>query len=293
AYGYDYTVTRGIVSAVKRDVSLNREISYKNLIQTDASINPGNSGGPLLNIHGELVGVNVAIRAGAQGISFAIPVETMIKAAAQMFRTRNHLWHGIVARDLAGCGDDFCVKRQLLVDTLESGSPAARAGLQAGDVIVKVGKCPTLCTLDLERSLYGRASGDLVPVVLRRGGAEKTVDLVLAASERSAPAPASPPDMIWARLGLRLKLAQVEQVSSVNQQLHGGLTILDVRADSPASKAGMKPGDILIGLHQWETVSPDNVVFVLSHKDLASFQPLSFYLVRAGQIHRGWLQQLD
>ncbi|MGE3808260.1 MAG: S1C family serine protease, partial [Gemmataceae bacterium] len=73
AYGYDYTVTRGIVSAVKRDVSLNREISYKNLIQTDASINPGKSGGPLLYIHGERVGVNVAFRAGALGISFAIP----------------------------------------------------------------------------------------------------------------------------------------------------------------------------------------------------------------------------
>jgi len=65
AYGYEHTVTVGVVSAVKRDVTLNKEISYKQLIQTDASINPGNSGGPLLNINGELVGVNVAIRAGA------------------------------------------------------------------------------------------------------------------------------------------------------------------------------------------------------------------------------------
>src|SRR5260370_42641145 len=82
AYGYEHSVTVGIVSAIKRDVTLNKEISYKSLIQTDASINPGNSGGPLLNINGELIGVNVAIRAGAQGIGFAIPVDSMIRVAA-------------------------------------------------------------------------------------------------------------------------------------------------------------------------------------------------------------------
>src|SRR5262249_29825556 len=76
AYGYEHTVSVGVVSAIKRDVTLNKEVSYKSLIQTDASINPGNSGGPLLNVNGELVGVNVAIRAGAQGIGFAIPVDT-------------------------------------------------------------------------------------------------------------------------------------------------------------------------------------------------------------------------
>src|SRR5207302_2494486 len=88
AYGYEHTVTVGVVSAVGRDVTLNREVSYKALIQTDASINPGNSGGPLLNIQGRLVGVNVAIRAGAQGIGFAIPVDTMIRVAGQMLAGR-------------------------------------------------------------------------------------------------------------------------------------------------------------------------------------------------------------
>src|SRR5439155_452559 len=84
AYGYDHTVSIGIVSAINRDVTLNKEISYKSLVQTDAAINPGNSGGPLLNIRGELIGVNVAIRAGAQGIGFAIPVDNMIRVAADL-----------------------------------------------------------------------------------------------------------------------------------------------------------------------------------------------------------------
>src|SRR5262249_54908793 len=135
AYGYDHTVTVGVVSAIKRDVTLNQTVSYKSLIQTDASINPGNSGGPLLNINGELVGVNVAIRAGAQGIGFAIPVDTMMRVAADMLATRkrNPLWHGMVCRDrLASDGGEAetvstarpkepqPLRRSLVVEKLEA-----------------------------------------------------------------------------------------------------------------------------------------------------------------------------
>jgi len=96
AYGYEHTVTVGVVSATRRDVSLNKEISYKGLIQTDASINPGNSGGPLVNIHGELIGVNVAIRAGAQGIGFAIPVDTMVRVSSELMGSkRGNVKHGV------------------------------------------------------------------------------------------------------------------------------------------------------------------------------------------------------
>src|SRR5262249_8286972 len=101
AYGYEHTVSVGVVSAVKRDVSLNKDMSYKSLIQTDASINPGNSGGPLLNVQGELVGVNVAIRAGAQGIGFAIPVDNMIRVVNDMLRARRRasMIDGFTCRD--------------------------------------------------------------------------------------------------------------------------------------------------------------------------------------------------
>src|SRR5262249_2018278 len=101
AFGYEHTVSMGIVSALGRDVTLNKEVAYKQLIQTNASINPGNSGGPLLNIEGELIGVNVAIRAGAQGISFAIPVDSMLETVSDLLarRRRAVLPTGLQYRD--------------------------------------------------------------------------------------------------------------------------------------------------------------------------------------------------
>ena len=99
AFGYENTVSVGIVSALKRNVTLSDDQVYRNLIQTDAAINPGNSGGPLINIDGELVGINVAVRAGAQGIGFALPIDDVKRVAAEMMSTRrlSAAWHGLVA----------------------------------------------------------------------------------------------------------------------------------------------------------------------------------------------------
>jgi serine protease Do len=308
AYGYDHTVTVGVVSAVKRDVTLNKEISYKSLIQTDASINPGNSGGPLCNINGELVGVNVAIRAGAQGIGFAIPVDSMIRVAADMMsiRKRNGTWHGLVLRDQVdgeadgGDGEVEATsaktaaatgpRRSLVVERVEASGPAALAGLKAGDVLVRAGDQPVTCSLDLERALLDRPAGERVPLVVRREGKEQRADLALLTAERAAPVAE---DMVWRKLGLRLQPVSAELVSHTNQQLHGGLVVAEVRADGVAAKSGIQRGDILVGLHQWEMLTLDNVVFVLTHPDLASFNPLRFYIVRSGQVHRGWIQQVE
>jgi serine protease Do len=299
AYGYEHTVTVGVVSAVKRDVTLNKEISYKSLIQTDASINPGNSGGPLVNINGELVGVNVAIRAGAQGIGFAIPVDSMIRVASDMLsvRRRNGTWHGLVGRDFLEGVDDgnsseepHAPRRALMVDRLEINSPAAKCGLQRGDQVVSAAGQTVTNTLELERALLESRPGQTVPLVVRRQGTEQHLDLVLQAADRAV-APAS--DVVWRKLGLRLQAVSSELVSRTNKQLHGGMAVLDVRPDGVAAKAGIQRDDILVGLHQWEMLSMDNVVFVLTHPDLGSFNPLRFYIIRSGQVHRGWLQQVE
>lgn len=293
AYGYEHTVTAGVVSAVKRDVVLNKEVSYKSLIQTDASINPGNSGGPLLNVKGELVGINVAIRAGAQGISFAIPVDTMIRVTADMMsaRKRSGTWHGLLCRDRAETeGPDLHLVRSLVVERPEPNGPAAQAGLRTGDLVEQVGDTRVSCTLDLERALLDLPAGEKIPVMVRRNGAQQKLELVLQAADQSPP---TSPELVWKKIGLRLKTVQAELVSRTNQQLHGGLTVTEVKPDSVAAKAGIQKGDILVGLHQWETLTLENVSYVLNHPDLATFTPLRFYIVRAGQVHRGWLQQVD
>src|SRR5207245_11189316 len=105
--------------------------------------------------------------------------------------------------------------------------------------------------------------------------------------------PASPTDVVWKQLGLRLQPVEGDLVSRTSAQRHGGLAVVEVRPDSAAGKAGIQRGDILVGLHQWETITVDNVIFVLTHRDLPSFNPLSFYIVRSGQLHRGWIQQVE
>lgn len=291
AYGYEHSVSPGFISALKRDVSLNKEISYKSLIQTTAPINPGNSGGPLLNINGELVGVNTAIRAGAQCIAFAIPVDTMLRVAADMMsiRRRSALVHGIAYRDRVDTTPGTLV-RSLLVERAEAPGPAAQAGVQRGDIILQAGEQRVTCGLELERALLDHSAGDRVPLTVRRNGAEVRLELVVQGLERSQPAPT---DLVWKKLGVRLNVVGGEAVGRVNGHLHGGLAVADVNADSAAGKAGIQRGDILVGLHQWETVTLDNVAFVLTHPDLASFNPLRFYIIRGGQVHRGWLQQVE
>jgi serine protease Do len=291
AFGYEHTVTTGIVSALKRDVTLNREMAYKSLIQTDTPINPGNSGGPLVNINGELVGVNVAIRAGAQNIAFAIPVDTMIRVAGDMLsiRKRIGLTHGLKLADKVEPGSSPA-QRRLVVDGIDAAGPAAGAGLVTGDVIVRVGDQPVKTILAFERSLLDHAAGDKVTLVVSHDGAEKTLELALQAVEK-APAPA--PDSIWKKLGVRLQPATAEQVSRVNSALHGGLLVTEVAPDGVAGRAGFQRGDILIGLHQWETLNTDNVNYVLNHAEIATFTPVRFFLIRNGQVRRGWLPQID
>jgi serine protease Do len=146
------------------------------------------------------------------------------------------------------------------------------------------------CGLDLERAFLDRAAGESIPVVVRRKRDEKRLALVLQPLESPAP-PAA--DVVWRKLGLRLRVVAAEAVSRNNPQLHGGVAVTDLDPQGPAAKAGIQRGDILVGLHQWEAVSVENVTFVLNHPDLATFNPLRFFIVRAGQIHKGWFQQIE
>jgi serine protease Do len=302
AYGYENSVTVGVVSAVSRDVSLNKEMSYKALIQTDASINPGNSGGPLLNVHGELIGVNVAIRAGAQGIGFAIPVDTMIRVAGRMLASRapqggarSRL--GLAVKDevrLAPPGSnpgETAGLRSVVVESLDPGSAAARAGLERGDILLAAAETPINASLDLERALFDRSNGERIALRYRRHGQDRTAEIALE----------SLGDPVWQKLGLRMRPVGSDAVRIApgvgteglrpsSPQFRGGLVILEVRPDSPARRSGVQRGDILVGLDKFEMLSIDNVQYVLNQNEVSSGQPLKFYVLRNNQLQDGKFQ---
>jgi len=297
AFGYEHTVTTGIVSALKRDVTLNKDVSYKSLIQTSAGINPGNSGGPLLNVHGELIGVNVAIRAGAQNIAFALPIDNVLKVTADMLSTRRRVGvtHGLVLRDAVDSSTNP-VKRWAVIDRVEPGSPAETAGFKAADVVEKVGDVQVKCAMDVERAFLEQLPGAKTEIVARRSRDEVKAAVALKATPRTVTGvtvSAGGGDPVWKRLGVKVDSVSADHVVRVNKDLRGGLLITDVNPESPAARAGFQRGDILIGLHQWETISSDNVSFVLNHPDLASFTPLKYFLIRRGELHRGSLTGVE
>jgi serine protease Do len=280
AFGYEQTVTRGVVSALGRDVQVSETQSYDHLIQTDASINPGNSGGPLLNIDGEMIGVNVAVRAGAQGIGFAIPIDDALAVTARLLnvqRLRNK-WHGIVTK--AEDGPDG----PLRVTKIEESSPAKRVGIQAGDQIVRVGTQKMSRPLDLERALLDRSAGEAVTVEIRRGSQTLSMDLALADSQLLAvgapPASDGNGSRAWEVLGLNLSQEPRATFEHRSTRYRGGMHVDGVRPNSPAAQEGILPGDILVGMHKWETASTQDVQYIVSRPNLAQMGKLKFYVLR-------------
>ncbi|MGH7201709.1 MAG: trypsin-like peptidase domain-containing protein, partial [Planctomycetaceae bacterium] len=299
AFGYEHTVTAGIISALSRDVEVNESQSYQNLIQTDASINPGNSGGPLLNMEGEVIGINVAIRAGAQRIGFAIPIDDARVVIARLLSVEKlgQAQHGLLAADHKQ-GD----QRELVVESARLNSPAAAAGFESGDVVLKVNGKSVIDGADFERALVGEDPGTTVSVVVRRDDQTETLSLTLA-PYRGTPVPTVAPQSVaerpgadsfnekaWQSLGMKLAPVAAGEPRIARSRYRGGMRVLDVRTGGPAQRHGIRAGDILVGLHKWETVNEDNVAYVLDHPQFGSFNPLTFYILRDQETLYGHMQ---
>jgi serine protease Do len=181
-FGYTNTVSTGIVSAVGREVTMPSGETLTNLIQTDASINPGNSGGPLFNVNGELVGINVALREGAQGIAFALPAETVQRALAKHLSASriSKIVHGLVCFERVP--EDGPVRQQVIVERVADHGPAEQAGLQRGDVILRIGERVVNNRFDVERALWGAQPGETVEAIVVREGVRMRAAITLAKS---------------------------------------------------------------------------------------------------------------
>jgi serine protease Do len=282
AFGYEHNVTRGIISALHRAVQVDEAQDYGDLIQTDASINPGNSGGPLLNIDGEMIGINVAVRANAQGIGFAIPVDKAMAVAAKLMAAQalQKGWHGLeLANEHDGPG--------ALVEAVLEKSPAQEAGLRPADVVTRVGDLEIARPLDFHRAMVALEADASVGVVARRG--DETLNLTL----RLAPVPSDLRPAVgryWDLLGVELKPTSPKRFDQkYRTRYRGGLDITAVRPGSPAANQGLSRGDILVGMHIWETVSLKNIDYVITHPDLPKINPVKFYILRGGETLYGYL----
>ena len=290
AYGYEHTHTRGIVSALHRTVKVTENQYYRDLIQTDASINPGNSGGPLLNIDGEMIGINVAVRVGAQGIGFAIPTNRAMVIAARLLSAERigGVWHGIVT---AG----GTVPEDGVVTTMvQSGSPAAQAGIEIGDRITHVNHRQVSRTLDLERAMLGLRPGNNVSVIVTRQKQSRTVELKLRAVDQSQQVTTSNSviDRAWSEFGIQLQPVPVKTLDTGSSQFKGGLLVRHVRPNSPADREGVVTGDILVGMHEWVTTSPTDLEFILRSSSVAKRESVKFFVQRGGDVLFGHLPVL-
>jgi len=182
-YGLDHTVTVGVISAKQRPLNIG-QARFKNLLQTDASINPGNSGGPLLNLEGEVIGINTAINAEAQGIGFAIPVNTVQEVLNDLIHKGkvSRPWLGVSIQDMTpelAKYFDIDVKEGVVVGYVSSGSPAEKAGLTQGDIILEIDKQKVKTSQELVDIIAKSKVGDRHQLLMMRNGEFKTITVTI------------------------------------------------------------------------------------------------------------------
>jgi len=178
------TVTSGVISSVNRTIESRRGL-LENLVQTDAAINPGNSGGPLVDLEGKVVGINTAIIPFAQGIGFAIPINSAKKCTGEMIRTGIFArpWLGIVGLSISeelARYYDLPIDRGVLVTKVAEDSPAERAGIVAGDMILRMDSGAIYSIEDLLSEIHNRKIGDKVKITVFRRGREQTFEAILS-----------------------------------------------------------------------------------------------------------------
>ena len=271
AYGYEHTVTVGIISQLGRTVQVNDDQIYRNLIQTDAPINPGNSGGPLLNLDGKMIGINVAVRIGAQGIAFAIPVNDAMEVAARLMQqlTDHTVFHGISTTTVYTEH-----KPHLLIDSVEPASPASKLGLVKGDEILEVAGQRVVRSLDFQRALLEHASKDSLDLKVAHGDSNRNVKLRL---EREV---GSYSRRAWNNLGLKVVPATEAEMANRHPNYKRGLRIIRVRSGSPAEVEGIVEGDILVAMHGWKTETVENLEYILQLPDVSQRKEFLFYVLR-------------
>ncbi len=261
-FGLENSVTAGIVSAKQRDTG-----DYLPFIQTDVAINPGNSGGPLINLRGEVVGINSQIYSrsgGFMGISFAIPIDEAIRVAEQLRGPTGRVSRGRIGVSIDNVTKDVAESIGLgrpqgaLVRSVESGSPAEKAGVEAGDIIVKFDGRAIDRSTDLPRLVGNTKPGTQSTLtVFRRGGLrELSVQVAEIAPDRPArptAAPAEKPRASGAAQSLGLTVSELSEAQKSELKVKGGVRVES--ATEASARAGLREGDIILAIGNVEVAS--------------------------------------
>ena len=252
-YGLSHTVTTGVLSAKGRPISAGdsgRE--YENFLQTDAAINPGNSGGPLLNLRGEVIGINTAILPYAQGIGFAVPIN-MVKAILDPLISKGKVtraWLGVYIQEVTPeIAEKFGLEKAqgALVADISPNSPAERAGLMRGDIILKIDGQEVKNVSDLQQKVRSRRPGDTVTVEVWRDRKSMVFEVALGElREESMQVPTEP----MVTLGVEVREITPDLVNRYALKRTSGVVIVGIDSGGPADRAGLRPGDVVLELNR-------------------------------------------
>ena len=243
-FGFSHTVTTGVVSAVNRSIKTGDRV-YHEFIQTDASINPGNSGGPLININAELIGINTAIYAEAQGIGFAIPINRARRIISDLinYGTVVDAWIGVTAQPLdVNLADYLGIDGHhgVMVSSIEPDSPAAKAGIHEGDIILSVNGVRISSIADYEMKIKQISVGEAIALEINRKGKRLTFSptAVVFPIEQALP-------LAQRLLGITVTDLNAENRSRYAVHARSGVLIERMRRGSYLDRIGVRPGDII------------------------------------------------
>lgn len=271
-YGMEHTVTAGILSARGRSIGMG---PYDDFLQTDASINIGNSGGPLLNLAGEVVGINTAIVSGggggSVGIGFAIPAN-MAKGVVNQLKDKGRVvrgWMGVVIQPVsqdmakaAGLGEP----RGALIGDIDPAGPSVAAGVKRGDIVLKFDGKDIKQWRDLSIIVADTPVGRKVKVAVFRDKKETVLDLTVAEMKEDAAELTAGPASGAGKLGLTLKEITPEIAARQNLTEKEGLYISAIEAGSPAAEAGFNIGDVVVEINNKAIVSPGDYLKAVTGK---------------------------
>jgi len=277
-YGLERTVTMGVISALRRSIGITQ---YENFIQTDAAINPGNSGGPLVNIEGEVIGINTAIIAGAQGLGFAIPINLAKWVMEQIIAHGRVIrgWLGVMIQNITpDIAEALEIREGVLIAQVVPGSPAEKAGIKVGDIIIEVNGKKIKDVRDLQFTIMKIKPGTKVTItVLRDGKKLKLKALIGEYPEDKAEikGKATPEN-----LGLLLRDLTLKEKQELDVPY--GVLVEGIYPNSPAEYSGIQPGDVILKVNNHPIRSVEEF-FSLINKLRNLGRTKALLLVRRGE----------